>query len=127
MSVIQKMIFLVVAGSIGTLARYGLAGVVHKFCGTSFPWGTLVVNVTGCFLAGLLWTLFESRWQVSGETRIIIMVGFMGAFTTFSAYMLETSELVRAAEWMYASMNVILQNGIGFAAFYVGTVIARLK
>ena len=64
---IQKLALLAVAGAMGTLARYGLAGLVHRICDTPLPWGTLVVNVVGCFVAGLLWALFEDRWPVSGE------------------------------------------------------------
>jgi CrcB protein len=123
---IQKLLLLAAAGSLGTLARYGLAGLVHRIDGASFPWGTLAVNVTGCFLVGLLAALFESRWPVSGETRVILLVGFMGAFTTFSAYILETGELVRTAEWLRAAANVGLQNGLGFVALLVGAAIGRV-
>lgn len=123
---LQKLVWLALAGALGTLARYGLAGFVHKFDGASFPWGTLTVNITGCFLAGLLWALFENRWQVSGQTMVIVMVGFMGAFTTFSAYILETGELVRTAEWIHAAGNILLQNGLGFAALIAGTVLGRM-
>jgi fluoride ion exporter CrcB/FEX len=63
---IQKLALLALAGGVGTLARYGIAGFVQRIHGTSFPWGTLSVNLTGCFLAGLLFTLFENRWAVSG-------------------------------------------------------------
>ncbi len=122
----HKLILLALAGALGTLSRYGLAGFVHRFIGPSFPWGTLTVNIVGCFIAGLLWTLFESRWPVSGETRTIILVGFMGAFTTFSAMILETSELIRSAEWLYAAGNLSLQNGIGFAAIFAGTALGRM-
>ena len=123
---LQKLAWLALAGALGTLTRYGLAGFVHRINGAYFPWGTLTVNLTGCFLAGLLWTLFENRWPVSGETRVILFVGFMGAFTTFSAFILETGELVRSAEWMYAAANVVLQNGLGFAALFAGVILGRM-
>ncbi len=122
----HKLILLGLAGALGTLSRYGLAGFVHRFIGPSFPWGTFAVNITGCFIAGILWALFENRWPVSGETRTIILVGFMGAFTTFSAMILETSELIRAAEWLYAAGNLSLQNGVGFAAIFAGTALGRM-
>ncbi len=122
----HKLILLGLAGALGTLSRYGLAGFVHRFIGPSFPWGTFSVNIIGCFMAGLLWALFESRWPVSGETRTIILVGFMGAFTTFSAMILETSELMRSAEWLYAAGNLSLQNGVGFAAIFAGTALGRM-
>jgi len=62
----------------------------------------------------------------SGETRVVLLVGFMGAFTTFSSFVLETEELVRAAEWMYAAANVGMQNGLGFAALFAGVALGRI-
>lgn len=122
---IQKMTWLVVAGGLGTLARYGLSGLVSRINGDSFPWGTLSVNAIGCLLAGLVWALFESRWQVSGEVRTIVLVGFLGAFTTFSAFILETGDLVRSTQWAYAAANISLQNGIGFVALFAGVTLGR--
>lgn len=122
----HKLFLLALAGAVGTLARYGAAGFVQRFHSTSFPWGTLAVNLAGCFLAGLLWTLFENRWPVSGETRAIVLVGFIGAFTTFSAFILESGELVRSAEWMSAFVNVAMQNVFGFIALFAGIVLARV-
>ncbi|MEJ2109678.1 MAG: CrcB family protein [Acidobacteriota bacterium] len=122
---IHKMALLVVAGAVGTLARYGTAGIVQKIYGASFPWGTMVVNLTGCFCAGFLWVLFENRLAVSGETRTIILVGFMGAFTTFSAFILETGELIRSAEWASAFANLAVQNVIGLVALFVGMALAK--
>jgi len=115
-----KIGLVALAGALGTIARYGLTGVVHRINGASFPWGTLAVNVTGCFLAGFLWALFQNRWPVSGETRMIVLVGFTGAFTTFSTYILESGELVRSAEWMYSIFNVASHNILGFVALFVG-------
>lgn len=123
---VGKWIALALAGSAGTLLRYGLAGYVQRMSGASFPWGTLAVNIAGCFVAGVLWALFEERWPVSGETRAVVMIGFMGAFTTFSAYILETGELARASEWLYAGGNLMLQNGLGFAALFAGAILGRL-
>jgi CrcB protein len=122
---VHKLVLLVLAGGAGTLARYGTAGFVQKIYGTSFPWGTLAVNLAGCFLAGLLWVLFENRWPVSGETRTIVLVGFMGAFTTFSAFILETGELARSAEWIRVFANLAAQNVFGLLALFVGMALAR--
>jgi len=123
---IQKLVLLALAGAVGTLARYGLSGLVHRIDGVTFPWGTIVVNVLGCFIVGLLWSLFENRWTISGETRIIILVGFIGAFTTFSAMILESSELIRSAEWFRAVGNITIQNVVGFIALFGGSVLGRL-
>ena len=123
---IQKLTWLALAGALGTLSRYALAGFVQKIGGASFPWGTVAVNLTGCFLAGLLWALFENRWPISGETRTLVLVGFMGAFTTFSSLILESGELLRSSEWIYAAANVTLQNGLGFVALFVGATLGRM-
>lgn len=122
----EKIVWIAVAGALGTLARYGLAGFVHSVNGASFPWGTLGVNLVGCLLAGLIWSLFEHRLPVTGEVRTIVIIGFVGAFTTFSAIMLETSELLRSAEWVRAGANVLLQNVLGFAALVAGIALGRL-
>lgn len=123
---IHKLLLLAMTGALGTLARYGLAGLIQRINGHTFPWGTIAVNLLGCLLAGLLWSLFENRWPVSGETRTLVLVGFMGAFTTFSAMMLETGELMRSAEWIYALANVAVQNLVGFFAFLTGAVMGRM-
>ena len=122
---IERIVLLSVAGAAGTLLRYALAGLVHRFAGVGFPWGTLAVNISGCFLAGLVWTLFENRWPLAGQTRIVVMVGFMGAFTTFSSYILETGQLMRSTEWVFAAGNFMLQNGIGLLALLGGVSIGR--
>ena len=121
-----RLLLLVIAGSAGTLCRYGLSGLVQSGVGARFPWGTLVVNVSGCLLAGLLFGLFESRWGLSGEARTIVFIGFLGAFTTFSGFMLETTELARDAQWLSAAANLVLQNGLGAVALYAGLVASRL-
>ena len=121
-----RLLLLAAAGAAGTLCRYGLAGLVQSGLGTRLPWSTLVVNVVGCLVAGILFGLFESRWAFSGEARVIVLIGFMGAFTTFSSYMLETSELARDAQWIAAVGNMLLQNCLGAVALYVGLVVARL-
>ena len=122
---VQKLLLLALAGALGTLTRYGATGLVHRLDGISFPWGTLVVNLLGCFLGGLLWSMFENHWTVSSQTRLIVLVGFMGGLTTFSAYILETGELLRTAEWLRAGANFALQNGLGFVALFAGMSLGR--
>jgi len=123
---LKKLILLALAGAVGTLLRYGLAGLVHRMNGVSFPWGTLVVNICGCFAAGLLWTVFETRWPVSSQVRTVVLIGFLGAFTTFSAYILETGEMARSAAWGLAAANLFLQNALGLVALFAGATVGRL-
>ena len=121
-----RLLLLAAAGAAGGLCRYGLSGLVQSALGARFPWGTLAVNLVGCLAAGVLFGLFESRWGLSGEARVIVFIGFLGAFTTFSGYMLETAELARDAQWLTAAGNMVLQNGLGAVALYAGLVASRL-
>jgi CrcB protein len=120
-----KLAWLALAGAAGTLSRYGLAGLVQRICGESFPWGTFAVNAIGCFLFGLVWTLAEERLIISGETRFIILTGFMGAFTTFSTFAFETNELLRDSEWLLAFGNLIGQNALGLVLMFLGLALGR--
>jgi len=121
-----KLAWLAGAGALGTLARYGVAGVVQRALGGAFPWGTLAVNAVGCLLFGLVWALAEERMVISGETRAILLVGFMGAFTTFSTFAFETSAMLRDAEWSFALANVLSQNVLGIACFFAGLALGRV-
>lgn len=123
----QKIFFLLLAGAVGTGARYGLSGLVQRNSSTVWlPWSTLAVNISGCFVAGLLWTLFEERWPIPPEVRTVVLVGFMGAFTTFSSYILESCLMLRAADWLGASVYMLLQNVVGIVALLSGMFAARL-
>ncbi|HBA86127.1 MAG TPA: chromosome condensation protein CrcB [Verrucomicrobia bacterium] len=122
----QKLFLLAVAGALGTLARYGLGGWVQRWGGASFPWGTLIVNMTGCFLFGIVWAIALNRVEISGTTRAIFLTGFMGAFTTFSTYMFETVQMTRDAEWLLAAANVAGQTVVGFLLMFLGMTIGRL-
>ncbi|MCP4725552.1 MAG: CrcB family protein [bacterium] len=122
---IQKLMWLALAGALGTVTRYGLVGIIRRFSSLTPLWGTLIVNVSGCFFAGLLWALFETRYPVSGETRVIVLIGFLGAFTTFSALILESSELIQSAKWLMAMVNIISHNSLGFAAMFAGIMLGK--
>ncbi len=122
---ISKLAWLALAGAGGTLARFGLARLVGRFNTTGLPYENLVVNLTGCFLAGGLWILFEHRWPVAGDAKLFALVGFMGAFTTFSAFILESTELMRSDQWLSLVANIMLQNGLGFAALLAGAAVAK--
>lgn len=120
-----KFLWLATAGAAGTLSRYGLGGLVQRLHGGAYPWGTLVVNALGCFLFGVIWALAEERLVISGETRLILLVGFMGAFTTFSSYAFETGAMLRDAEWLLAGGNMLAHNVLGLLLFFLGMVAGR--
>ncbi|MBI3611213.1 MAG: fluoride efflux transporter CrcB [Nitrospirae bacterium] len=123
---LEKLLWIGLAGTLGTFARYGLSGAVQRVCGSAFPYGTLAVNVLGCFLFGLVWSLAEDRLSISGEVRTVILIGFMGAFTTFSSFAFETTQLLRDAQWALAAGNVLAQNVVGIAGLFLGFIAGRL-
>ncbi len=122
---ISKLILIAVLGAAGTLARYGLSGWVQRAAGGGFPWGTLVVNIAGCFLFGLVWAVSEGRLAIRPEYRTIVLVGFMGAFTTFSTFAFETTQLLREAQWWAAFFNVAAQNLSGILFLFLGLAIGK--
>lgn len=122
----QKLAWLALAGSLGTLARYGLGGLVQRFAPASFPWGTLVINLLGCLLFGFVWALAENRMIISTQTRLILLTGFMGAFTTFSSFAFETSQLLDDSQWLWAAGNLLAQNICGIVLVFVGIALGRL-
>ena len=125
MPIWHKMLWLAVAGACGSIARYSLAGFVQNYSRSAFPWGTLIVNVAGCFAFGLVWALSQDRMAISPEIRTIVIVGFLGSFTTFSAFLFETEQMLEHAEWFFAVLNVLGELTTGFAAYFLGTWIGR--
>lgn len=112
-----------VAGAVGALARYGTSVGMKHLCGDGFPVGTLVVNVVGCFLLGILAQLGEQ--QVSPHLRLIVGVGFLGAFTTFSTFGVETVSRFQQGETGVALGNVALNLLVGLGAVVLGMSIAK--
>jgi CrcB protein len=115
--------FLVVAagGALGAVARYGVALAVALVWRRSFPLGTLVINVSGCFILGLFATLAAERMAVEPLLRLFIATGFVGAYTTFSTFEYETHQLT---VW-WGLVNVLTSVVAGYAAVQLGVMIAR--
>ncbi len=112
-------------GSLGAALRYLTAGAVHRYFDGTFPYGTLVVNVVGSFALGFLWSLSEEVF-VPSSFRASVMVGGIGAFTTFSTYSLETFNLLRYGEPFYALMNFLLNNILAFVGVFSGFLLAKM-
>ncbi|MFW6132518.1 MAG: fluoride efflux transporter FluC [Planctomycetota bacterium] len=123
---IQKLLLIALAGGLGTLARYGLGGLVQRWAGAGFPWGTAAVNMLGCFLIGAMWAMVGEHLALSGEARSVILIGFLGAFTTFSTFVGETGQLLADSEWLLAGGNILLQNTLGIIVFFLGLMAGRL-
>jgi CrcB protein len=119
------LFWIAVAGAAGALARYGLSGLVHTITGTRLPWGTLLVNLLGCFLLGLITeTSGRSGW-LSPEARIGMTIGFLGSFTTFSTFGVETFRAIESADWVGAVSSVLLTLVGGLAFVLIGVLTAR--
>ncbi len=109
----------------GSLSRYGLSGFIQRCTGSFFPWGTLGVNLGGAFFFGLLWGVFSNHPFLGGNSRIFLLTGFMGAFTTFSTLMAETGHLSMAHEFLWAFMNLFLHILLGLGLFLGGVFLGR--
>lgn len=122
----MKAVLLVfLGGGIGAVSRYALSGWIQKQSGSVFPWGTLAVNLLGCFLIGFLFDLFD-RSFIPREYRSLALTGFLGAFTTFSTFGLETLNLMRDREIAWGSVNILVSNLAGIVLVFAGLALSRL-
>ncbi len=121
-----KLLLLATAGALGTLARYGTGLLVERHATGFFPWPTLTVNMIGCFLFGAFYAFAEERTGWTGETRVIVLTGFMGAFTTYSTFAFDTANFLRESQWLLAAANILTQNILGVALLLLGVFIGKL-
>jgi CrcB protein len=119
-----RIALLVIFGAAGTIARYGLQGIVQQRAGPSFPTGTLVVNLLGCFLLGGITQFGLHRLTLPPDWRVGISIGFLGAFTTFSTFSLETLRLMKDGEWLRGILYMGISLIGGLLAILLGMRIA---
>lgn len=122
----HKLLLIALGGACGTLCRYWLSDLTYAILGRDFPWGTWAVNIVGSFLFGLVWILADDRGIISPQGRIMLLTGFMGAFTTFSTFMFESGELLRDGQMLRLALNLGGQNLFGFCALFLGSTVGRL-
>lgn len=113
-------------GSIGAVSRYLVSTWAAERFGASFPYGTLIVNVVGCFIIGIFMTMTTERFIINPYWRLLITVGFVGGLTTFSSFSYETFRLLEDADMMMAFYNIALNLALGFFATWLGIGAARL-
>ncbi len=107
------------------MARYSLSGIVHRFAGVNFPYGTFIVNICGCFLIGFLATLADKKFLLGSDVKLLLMIGFCGAFTTFSALIFESDNLLKSGEMLKAALNIILSVVIGLIVYRIGSYLGE--
>ncbi len=112
-------------GALGALLRFWVANGVHNLVGRDFPYGTLAVNVVGSLLMGFLFVVFLDRMTVSAELRAGLLIGLLGAFTTFSTFSIETLNLFEQADYLKGAVNIVLSVVACVGATWVGVVAAR--
>jgi CrcB protein len=116
----EKLFWIAFAGALGTLARYWAATYIQRRSGSDFPWGVFAVNMLGSFVFGFLWALSEQRGWVTEDMVAFALAGFLGAFTTFSAFSFSNAQLARAANWQFFMLNIVLTNAIGIVLAFAG-------
>lgn len=123
-----KVLLVMLGGSAGALSRYGVGLLAVRLFGTRFPWGTLIVNLAGCFLIGLSFSLAERGLTImSPSARLFFVTGYLGALTTFSTYALETANAMDAETHLVTVMNILANNVLGVALVFLGMWMGRLK
>ncbi len=120
-----RVLAIAAGGAVGALLRYWMSSGTHALLGRGFPYGTLVVNVLGSFAIGFLFVLFLERMTLSGEWRAGILVGVIGAFTTFSTFSIETLNLLEEGAHLKASLNVALSVALCLAGAWFGLLLGR--
>jgi CrcB protein len=131
MQLLNQYLVIGLGGALGSMLRFGLGGWIDAGAtrtGYVFPWGTVVVNITGCFIIGFIATVSASdgRMFLSPLTRQFIMIGILGGYTTFSSFSLQTLALAQAGQWLAAAGNVLLSVVLCLVGVWVGALLAGL-
>lgn len=119
-----KLLVIAAGGALGALLRYTISGFTYQFMPHDFPWGTLCVNLVGCFMIGFLWEL-SNNLLVGQHLKNFVFIGGLGAFTTFSTFGLETLNLLRDGETKFAALNLLTSNLLGLALVFLGFLLGR--
>ena len=123
--ILATVFFVMAGGSLGALARFATGLLAAKYFGIRFPYGTLIVNLTGCFLIGVCFALVDKTNWLGPSLRLFLMTGFLGALTTFSTYAIETIVSMRSGTISIAVANFLLNNTLGLALALAGVGIVH--
>jgi CrcB protein len=121
-------LWIAIGGALGSVSRFWISGMVAERVGETFPWGTVLINITGSFVIGVFAavTAPEGRWAASPAIRQFVMIGICGGYTTFSSFSLQTLNLLRDRQWLYAGGNVVLSVVLCMVAVWLGYVLGAM-
>jgi len=122
---VTRFLLICLGGAVGTAARYGVGGLAVRWWGTEFPYGTLIVNITGSFLIGLIQQVGLTTLAIPETLRLTLTIGVMGGYTTYSSFSYETLRLVEEGSWLYATANVVLTTVLCLAVCTLGLALGR--
>ena len=122
---VTQLAFIAAGGATGALLRYWMSSGIHALLGRGFPYGTLTVNIVGSLFMGFLYVFMIERMDVSVEWRAALMIGLLGAFTTFSTFSIETLNLLESGEQLKAALNVIFSVTLCLIGCWLGMIVGR--
>ena len=122
---LNQLMFIAAGGAIGAVFRFVMSNGIHSFMSRDFPYGTLTVNVIGSFVMGISYVMLIERLNISPEWRAFIIVGLLGAFTTFSTFSIETLVLIENGELSKALLNVVLSVLLCVMGSWIGLILGR--
>jgi len=123
---IKNLLLVALGGGIGSTARYLCQKWFNENYPHPFPWGTFLVNLFGCFLIGVIYAASEKSTAISPQTRLLLITGFCGGFTTFSTFAFENMSLLRSGDFLYFSIYIIASVALGIAGVFAGIIIMKL-
>jgi CrcB protein len=123
---LQKYLLIAFGGALGSMARYWVGTAVANRMGTKFPYGTFVINITACVIIGFSLTVLAKRADLNPAWRLLVPVGFIGAYSTFSTYEWETLSTIRTGAFLLAALYAVSSLILGLAAVWAGSVVAEI-
>ena len=124
---LKKISLVMCGGSLGAASRYGISLLAARLWGTGFPWGTLAVNLSGCFFIGMLFALADRMRFLTPDMRLLLITGYLGALTTFSTFSLETISVIRTGMMFQPLVNILANNIGGLTLTFLGMWVVSLK
>ena len=122
----MRLLLICVGGALGTGARYLIGGLAVRWLGSEFPYGTLFINVLGSFLIGFVQQVGLTTLAIPETTRLVLTIGVMGGFTTYSSFSYETIRLIENGSWLGAAANVVLTTGLCLVVCVLGLALGRV-